>query len=377
MVSSSKPQRDVGLDIYRTVAFLFVPCVHFFLHTGFYEQPVCGGRMFLMVFLRTAFNMCVPMFMLLTGYLTADREIAVSPRPLFTYYKRLGTLYLSYVFATVLTVLYCCAALHEQFTVKGMLKSILSYEGYGWYVEMYLGFAIMIPFLNLMWKGIVSKSGARCMLALLSLLTVLPSVCNAYDIKTPGALLKPWTANSYAGIVPDWWVFLYPITYYFVGAYLKRFADVKAFKPHRVAPLLALSIFVSGSYNILHSYQRPFVSGVWQEYGGWQNMINSVLMFLLLNSVRYTKMPRFAVRFISYISSLTFTAYICSQITDDFLYRRLNEAIPTVTERIDYFPITVMLSASGALLLSAAVHTVIKLITAPKVRTGRVKNIQR
>lgn len=321
--------------------------------------------------------MCVPMFMLLTGYLTADREIVVSPRPLFTYYKRLGTLYLSYVFATVLTVLYFCVALNEQFTVKGMLKSILSYEGYGWYVEMYLGFAIMIPFLNLMWKGIVSKSGARCMLALLSVLTVLPSVCNAYDIKTPGALLKPWTANSYAGIMPDWWVFLYPITYYFVGAYLKRFVNVRAFKPHRVAPLLALSIFVSGAYNILYSYQRPFVSGVWQEYGGWQNMINSVLMFLFLNSVRYTKMPRFAVRFISYISSLTFTAYICSRITDDFLYRRLNEAIPTVTDRIDYFPITVILSAAGALLLSAAVHMVISLIAAPKVRTERVKNIQR
>ena len=367
-MSHSKTQHDIGLDICRIVAFIFVPCVHFFLNSGFYEQPVCGWRMFLMVLLRTVFTICVPMFMLLTGYLMSDRDIDISPKPLVCYYKRLIPLYLSYVFASVLITLYQSAALNEPFAVKDAVKNILAYSQYSWYVKMYLGFALLIPFLNLIWKGIKSKSGAICLLAVLSVLTVLPSVFNVFDLKTPWTLIKPWLATSYTSVVPDWWTFLYPLTYYFFGAYLKRNVDIKSLKTRWLVLLFALSVLIFSAYNILYSYSKTFVWGVWQDYGSLQNTVNAILMFMILNSVRYPKPPRFVSSFFSYIASLTFTAYICSWITDDFLYSRLNKAVPVITDRLNYFPITVILSVAGSLIISAAVQPVVKVLTGLKIR---------
>lgn len=359
-MSPLKKQHDIGLDIYRIVAFIFVPCVHFFLNAGFYDQPVYGWHMYLMVILRTVFTACVPMFMLLTGYLMSDRNADIRPKPLIRYYKRLIPLYLSYVLATVLIMLYRAAALNDPFTVKNVIKNILAFSQYSWYIKMYLGFALLIPFLNLIWQGIESKSGAMSLLAVLSVLTVLPSVLNVFDIKTPGALIKPWLATSYAGIVPDWWTFLYPLTYYFFGAYLKRYVNIKSLKTGRLLLIFALSAVLSGTFNILYSYSKNFVWGVWQDYGSFINTVNAILLFLILNSVHYPRMPRFVSSFLSYIASLTFTAYICSWITDDFLYSRLNEAVPMMAQRFKFFPITVILSIAGALILSAAVQLIVK-----------------
>ena len=362
-MSSSKTQHDIGLDIFRIIAFIFVPCVHFFLNTGFYEQTVCGWQMFLMVFLRTLFTPCVPMFMLLTGYLMADRKIAIESTSLIRYYARLIPLYLSYVFATVLIMLYRYIDMNEPFTFGNTVKNILSYSQYGWYVKMYLGFSLLIPFLNLIWQGIESKNGANSLLAVLSVLTILPSVVNVFDLKTPGALLKPWTANSYAGIIPDWWAFLYPVTYYFFGAYLKRNVNIKLLKTRLLLSIFALSILLFGGYNILYSYSKPFVMGVWQDYGSLQNTVSAILLFLILNSVRYPKIPQFISGFFTYIASLTFTAYICSWITDNFLYSRLNKEVPEVTMRLKYFPITVALSVIGSLMLSAMIRLIVKGLT--------------
>lgn len=64
--------RDLGLDITRIIAFASVPSVHFFLNSGFYDTPVLGEKMYIMVIFRTLFMICVPLFMLLSGYLMSE-----------------------------------------------------------------------------------------------------------------------------------------------------------------------------------------------------------------------------------------------------------------------------------------------------------------
>ena len=51
---------------------------------------------------------------------------------------------------------------------------------------MYIGLALMIPFLNLLWNGIGSRKGQLSLVAVMAALTVLPSIFNIYDFKTPG-----------------------------------------------------------------------------------------------------------------------------------------------------------------------------------------------
>ena len=91
-------RRNSTLDVIRIVGLFSVVGVHFFLHTGFYSQPYTGegpiesiikaisegdsdyltsAWMFLMYMLRTLFNVCVPLFIILTGYLMSKKTLSL------------------------------------------------------------------------------------------------------------------------------------------------------------------------------------------------------------------------------------------------------------------------------------------------------------
>ena len=39
-------KRDIGLDLTRIIAFMSVVAIHFFLNSGYYNEPVIGKRNF-------------------------------------------------------------------------------------------------------------------------------------------------------------------------------------------------------------------------------------------------------------------------------------------------------------------------------------------
>ena len=61
--------RNASLDLARLSALFCVVSVHFFLYTGFYVEPCTGWRMYLLTLARCSFMVCIPLFLLLTGYL--------------------------------------------------------------------------------------------------------------------------------------------------------------------------------------------------------------------------------------------------------------------------------------------------------------------
>lgn len=69
------------------MAFLAVPSVHFFLNSTYYDTAIVGPRMALMTVMRTAFMVCVPLYMLLSGYLSAEKHIPLTRPGLLGYYK--------------------------------------------------------------------------------------------------------------------------------------------------------------------------------------------------------------------------------------------------------------------------------------------------
>lgn len=70
-------KRNLNLDLIRSIAVFSVLSVHFFLNNGFYEYPVDGGRMYMMVAMRTFFMICVPLFLILTGYLMNKKKLSI------------------------------------------------------------------------------------------------------------------------------------------------------------------------------------------------------------------------------------------------------------------------------------------------------------
>ena len=69
MNSQQLHKRTVNLDILRIIALIFIPCLHYFLYTGFYSKELSSNFMYVAYFARNLFLLGLPMFMLLTGFL--------------------------------------------------------------------------------------------------------------------------------------------------------------------------------------------------------------------------------------------------------------------------------------------------------------------
>ena len=61
--------RMVAADVLRCVACYLVISIHFLMNSGFYSTTVYGKKMFLAVLIRCACTICVPLFLILSGYL--------------------------------------------------------------------------------------------------------------------------------------------------------------------------------------------------------------------------------------------------------------------------------------------------------------------
>ena len=142
--------------------------------------------------------------------------------------------------------------------IKGILLNLLGYNQYSWYVNMYIGLYLLIPFLNLLWNSIENKNGHVLLVLILLAMTVLPSVFNVYNFGEQGMLVRPYLTITYNKLVPDWWTGIYPITYYYIGTYIKHYVEIKKVNTKKVFAVLIGTILLFGINNIWRSYSRGF-----------------------------------------------------------------------------------------------------------------------
>ena len=179
---------------------------------------------------------------------------------------------------------------------------------YGWYIEMYIGLFLLIPFLNLMWNGLTSKKQKLALVATLIVLTSLPSMLNAYNFSVAGWWKTPVISAEYRDIFPKWWTGIYPLTYYFVGAFLREFP--LKLKGWQKLAFWGGSILVFGLFNFYRSHGGIFV---WAQYNDWKglpNLIMTVFAFSFLSSINTGKYPNAVKRVLMYVSDLCLGAYL-------------------------------------------------------------------
>lgn len=343
---SSKKTRDPALDIIRCIAYLCVVCVHFFLYTGFYDTAVSGTHMLVMTIMRNSFLICVPLFMMLTGYLIQSEETNK------VYYLKIVRIIYTYIIASLICGLYRIYFL-GNFTVASTIVGILSFETipYSWYIEMYIGFFLLIPFLNVMYNGLYTQRKKQTLIVTLLLLTALPGILNIYNVYyvvDPEWWLMPSKELHYSTVVPDWWAGFYPITYFFMGKYLREYA-IK-FKPKQIAGLSILVFLFAGIYNYYRSYGSTFVSGPWQEYGSFLITLQSACVFCFFINLKYDRLPAKIRKVLSKISDLSLGAYLSSWTFDSVVYSRLNNSILTTQQKLVWFPVAVALVFIGSLM---------------------------
>ena len=68
-------KRKDGLDVIRILATIFVFTVHFFLKTNYYNVSLDGISLKLQSIIRNFCMSCVPLFIMLTGFLNQNKKI--------------------------------------------------------------------------------------------------------------------------------------------------------------------------------------------------------------------------------------------------------------------------------------------------------------
>lgn len=345
--------RNPAMDVIRCFALFCVAGVHFFLYTGFESETVSGIGMYFKVCLRNGLMICVPLFLLLSGYLMLNK------RPTRQYYGKLAKTLFIYFAASI-----CCGAYsayaakafwNETVSISGLVLGIFSFSTapYGWYMNMYIGLFLLIPYLNILYANLGSQRSKQYLLLTLLFLTALPCVANVYNFTEPGWWLVPNSSDAYHAILPDWWVRIYPITYYFLGAYLREY-------PLKIKPLanllwIALAFFATGAFGFYRSYGGTYISGWWTEYSSLFLVILSVLVFNLLSQLRYDWMGVPVKKVFAWLSDLCLGAYLVSWIFDQQVYGSLTDLVPQSEERLRYFLPSVLTVYLRSLCLSAVI----------------------
>lgn len=324
-------QRAFGPDLARSTAVLLVFSVHFFLYTGFYNQPLEGCGMFLSAWARMCCMSCVPLFIMLSGFLCIRQKWAPG------YCRKLVSVLLSYVLAGIMCVAFRVFYMKEALSWReiGLLFTRFEAAPYGWYIEMYIGLFLLIPFLNAAWNSMDTRGKAALVWSTLAM-TVLPS-----------------TVNCLIKLIPSWWAGIYPLAYYFLGAWLRE-RPVKA-----RGGWLLLGWLGGGAAAVAVSHaMAPGGNFLWKDITYFNSVFvaaGSVCLFSLLIRVTGEKWPRPARRAVSWLSVISLQVYLVSYVSDNLLYPHLVAAGLTPGRRLLRLPAMV----SGSALLACAMGQVL------------------
>lgn len=290
-----------GLDFIRAWAVVFVLSVHFLMNTAFYVTPLTGVSLFIQTALRWLFLICVPLFLLLSGYLQWRKA------PERAYFKKISFVIGVYLFFAVLAVLFKVFVQGEGGSFLSWTRAVLSFSviGYGWYVRMYIGLFLIAPFLNILYHALPDKRGKEALLLVMLLITGVPGLFNA------------WGWHNF--IMPDWWVGIYPITYYFLGVYIREFQP-KIKKSLGLG--LALCIILAESAITMWASDGGQFKAVFGYYDSIAVMGLAVLLFVTCYDLEI-KNQRLN-NACQVLSRFSLDIYLCSYITDTFFYPRLS-----------------------------------------------------
>ena len=295
-----KKERRTGIDLIKALAVVFVISIHTIGNLHVLSMDMHGTRAFLIVVFRYFVMSCVPLFLMITGFLQAHKK------PNKKFYLGIAPVAASYCFIAALGALY---NMHIDSTItwQAALLSIFNFtaNNYAWYVEMFLGLYLLIPFLNGGYAYLETKKAKLWLLAVLALLTIAPSLTSVF--RTPA---------YYVEVIPKYWVEFYPVCYYLIGVYIREY------KP-RVNPYLCLvcaliSAVIPAAIVFMLAHGGAYVDYVFNGFYSVSSLLTALFLFLAFyNTTVWSKPLRFVLSSIA-VSSLDI--YLFSNLAEKIVY---------------------------------------------------------
>lgn len=294
-------KRSFGLDLVRAVALLFVVLVHSFMHSGFNGASLNSLGGFFLLSIRCIAFVGVLLFMILTGYLKSKKKVDKN------HYKSIINVLVVYFIISIISILFKKCILHEDRSLVSLVIGIFNYTSapYSWYVKMYIGLFLLIPFLNILYNGIDTKRNKQFLILTLFVLTSLfPTISRLV------------VSNYSLNIAPDWWGQMYPLLLYFVGCYIKEY-EININKFLNFSLIL---LFVYLQTVLFYFYaQSKSVNDILICENSIFAVILAILIFLFLYNIKtYSK---FLSSIVGFISKASFGGYLISYCFDMIFYR--------------------------------------------------------
>ncbi|MBQ8815618.1 MAG: acyltransferase family protein [Lachnospiraceae bacterium] len=321
-------KREFGLDLIRAVAVIFVISVHFYLNNGFYYQEMTGMSMWAAGSCRWLFYTCVPLFLLITGYLRAN------DKPCRKYYCGVFRVIISWLIISLINIAFRIGYYGTEKSVLQWIGDILDYKAanYSWYVEMYIGMFLVIPYINLAFHSLETRKGHLLMVASVCAITFLPSMLNGWVID-----------GSTWNLVPNYWTYLYPFGYYVIGCYIRKYRPRPA--SWFCIGLAVILCMFKGVYTYITADGKLFGDGLGGGYSDWLVCIISVLIFLGVYPISDRCLQngpgRIVTGIVKFIAAVSFDAYLISWVFDVPMYARFNGQIGPGNYLYHYFVVCV------------------------------------
>lgn len=303
-------KRRVDLDLIRTFAILMVLTIHGMMGSPFYTESVLSWNLYSVVsiILSKLSYTCVPLFLMLTGALCKEKTDYKK------YYKRQISLLLIYLFWSVIVFFYFVKIGEKSLDKYSIVSAVFGYgsQDRAWYMNMYFGLALLIPFINYAWKNIKRREKQILLILLFMLGSVSPFVQLLLGKYGYNVII---ISSYYSGNI-------YFVFYYLLGAY----AEENKERINKIYCFIVLGILLV-SHSILYIYlgEQGAYASIWFQqkysYQSYMNVIYTYLIFCLF--IGFDCRFNIVKRILAIISMLAMDIYLVSFIPDSLNSRYL------------------------------------------------------
>lgn len=345
MTSTPARPRELKPDLIRCVALFFVMGVHFYTHCDIYNAGYTGLAAILSELMRTLFTPALALFLMLSGYFQRGKRLSAR------YYLGILRLLEMYFICAVLNLLYTRFYLGVEMSARDFIGAIVNFTAteYSWYILLYGGLFMLIPFLNLAYASLSCRGHKRILILSFFLLSSLP-----FSV-----------LNTFVNLCAYWWQRIWPVMFYFMGAYIGEYRPEISVKKCAAWLLGALGVFTAFNYLVFDA-SSPFYGHAAQSFlythEGLQNAVLTPLVFLFVMSLDVSRCPAWLAWLIRTVAKYSYGAFLFSSITDSFVYGWLRRLVPVAGQRYLFFIVALPLSYAAAVALSALADRLVNVI---------------
>ncbi|WP_196811573.1 acyltransferase [Butyrivibrio sp. VCD2006] len=348
MIEKERADKTVNIDVIRILAGYFIVAVHYFLVNGYYQQIFEGvdKSLFVMTYIRIFNTTCVPLFMMLSGYLLLKKtEFTRGYIP-----SRLKP-FIIYVMFSILRGVVGVYRFQIFFTGKTFFDIVLDTLSFGhaWYIEFYFGFVLLVPFINKIWAN-CTLNEKRVLILSLAFISSLGPVLNVYNLKDLDWWSMPSKNAEYNKIITDYWTSLYPFLYYFLGAYLRE-RYLKINKMVHVLLILVMTFLIC-VYTYWRNLGTVFILENWCNYPSIFIVVLSVLVFSFVLNLDISFLGNHSRKIIRGISSLIWGGFLSNEFFQNMFYPIMQDYTLDFKSRLLTFFIFVPIVFVCSLILS-------------------------